>query len=409
MKTKIVNLLDLLIYWSLVLFPFSIAIAPAFTYTFMGFLFFSYFFKKLLKKERFYARTSIDMPFLALVVVSLVSIVNSIDYTASIRGIFKLVQYAFIYLIFVEEVKDRIHIKRIILAIFLGAALSSFDALWQIVFGRDFIRGHLPIINIGLKRATAAFPNANVFGVYLSAITPLIIGLSLYYYKGRKKIIMLFFSVLAIAGVALTFSRGAALGLYISALFLSILKKNKLILTSLLLLLLISPFIMPKEVKDWAHQVNYNPIIFMCNADRISIYKNTLNMIKHHPLLGVGVNTFSGNYLKYKLPEPDNARTADSMYAHNNFLQMAGEIGLLGLSMFLWLLFKLFQKCIQNYNSLKDNYLKVISLSLLACIIAFLINGLTETSLYYSRVAMIFWYLVGFSLALNKFINADRQ
>lgn len=403
-----ISLLDSLIYWSLVLLPFSIAIAPAFTYTFMGFLFCAYFFKKLLKKERFYAKSAIDIPFLGLVAVSVFSIVNSIDYASSMKGVFKLVQYALIYLIFTEELKDRLHIKRIVLGIFMGVALSSFDGLWQIVFGRDFIRGHLPIINIGLKRATAAFPNANVFGVYLSAITPLIIGLFLYYYKGRKKIIMFIFSVLAVCGAAITFSRGAVLGLYIGVLFLSILRRSRLILISLLFLLLVFPFLMPKSVKDWARKVNYNPIIFMCNADRISLYKNTLNMIRHHPVLGVGVNTFSKNYLRYKLPEPEDARTDDSMYAHNNFLHMAGEIGLLGLSMFLWLLWALFKKCLEIYRKLKDEYLKVVSLSLLACIIAFLINGLTETSLYYSRVAMVFWYLIGFSLALNKFTNADK-
>ncbi|MFA5089654.1 MAG: O-antigen ligase family protein [Candidatus Omnitrophota bacterium] len=206
----------------------------------------------------------------------------------------------------------------------------------------------------------------------------------------------------------LTFSRPTILALFLSILFLVIVKKDKVVAGLLLLVLVISPFVAPKGLKDWARLINYNPIIFMCNHDRISIYRNSLNMIRHHPVLGVGVNTFSKNYLKYKLPEPENAQTADNMYAHNTFLQMAGEIGLLGLLAFLWLLFNLFKRGARIYRSLSDRYYKIISLSLSVCLFAFLVNGLTETSLYYARVAMIFWYLAGFSLALEKFIDADN-
>src|SRR3989338_1332756 len=403
---KIIKCLDRVVYWSIVAIPFSIAIAPAFTNTFMGFLFFSYFVKKAIKRERLFVATPINLPFILLILISIISFKNSIAYQASFRGITKLMQNAFLFLICAEEIKDRRHISRIVLFIIFGATLASVDALWQIYSGRDFIRGHTPIINIGLKRATAAFPNANVLGVYLSAITPLLIGLALYYYKGFKKILMLLICALACLGIILTFSRPTALALYLSILFICIYKKDKAAIAILLIFLLITPFILPKNIKDWAREIKYNPIIFMCNTDRVSVYKNTLNMIRHHPLIGVGVNTFSRNYMKYKLPEPESARTTDFMYAHNHFLQMAGEIGLLGLGIFFWLLFRLFKFSLRGYKNLKDDYCKAVSLSLIACLLAFLVNGLTETSLYYARVAMIFWYLIGFSFSLNRYALA---
>jgi hypothetical protein len=88
---------------------------------------------------------------------------------------------------------------------------------------------------------------------------------------------------------------------------------------------------------------------------------------------------------------------------------MAGEIGLSGLGIFFWFLFRLFKKSIFIYKGLTDKYYKILSLSITACLIAFLINGLTETSLYYSRVAMIFWYLIGFALSLTKFTLPVKQ
>ena len=60
------------------------------------------------------------------------------------------------------------------------------------------------------------------------------------------------------------------------------------------------------------------------------------------------------------------------------------------------------------YKSSKDEYYKVLILSIAACLVAFLVNGLTEASLYYARVAMIFSYFIGFALALERFTDARK-
>ena len=208
-------------------------------------------------------------------------------------------------------------------------------------------------------------------------------------------------------GVALTYSRPTLLAIYVALFFLGLIKKDKILISILLILTLISPFILPKSVKNWAKEVNYNPLRFMCNDDRIAAYRNSLNMIKAHPLIGVGANTYMKNYRQYKEhPEYRNIVTLDYMYAHNNFLHMAAEIGLIGLGIFFWLLYKLSNECRNVYRSLNDDFVKVVSLSLSACLIAFLVNGLTESSLYYSRVAVLFWYIAGFSISLKKFAGS---
>lgn len=402
MKEQIIKYAQYMVYWSIVLIPFSISIAPPFTYTCMGFLTLGFLVKKILKREKLFVSTPVNLPLILLFIISLISFKNSVDYHASVIGMRKLFINVFILMICAQEIKDKKHVAAIAFAVVCGGVLASFDAVWQVAFGKDFIRGHAPILNIGLKRATAAFPDSNVLGIYLSAIVPLIAGLALFYFKGRAKIVMLSAGFLVLAGVFLTFARGTALAVFLSILFICICRKNKIIPLIILCILLISPFVMPKGIKDWARQVNYNPVRFMLNDDRISIYRNAVNMIRHHPFIGVGVNTFSKNYIKYKLPEPENAMTADSLYAHNHFLHMAGEIGLTGLGIFLWFLVRVFRKGARILKNTTDDYTRVVAISLIACLIAFLVNGLTETSLYYARVAMIFWYLAGFLFALDK-------
>ena len=162
-------------------------------------------------------------------------------------------------------------------------------------------------------------------------------------------------------------------------------------------------------MKEWAKEVEYSPLRFMCNDDRIAVYLHSLNMIKAHPLIGVGANTFMKSYKKYKTyPEYRGIITLDEMKAHNNYLHMAGEIGLTGLGIFFWFLYYLFKESKNIYRSTSDNYLKMVSLSLIACLIAFLVNGLTESSLYYSVVAVMFWYIAGLSLALKKLTPLEK-
>ncbi|HTZ11123.1 MAG TPA: O-antigen ligase family protein [Candidatus Margulisiibacteriota bacterium] len=404
---RIINISEFLAYWAIVLVPFSITIAPGLANSFIWVMVFFFLIKKILKKENIFIHTPLNLPFLLFFTAALLSFKNTIDYGDSFRGLLKIFQNAVVFLVCAQEIKDKKHIFRIFLGITFAAAFASFDAGWQLATGADFVWGRELKTAIGLTRATAAFPNPNVFGVYISATAPIILGMALYYFKGKAKIWMLAFSVLVSFGVISTFSRGTGLAFYCAILLISIARKNKFISASLILLLLIYPFIMPQKIRDWAKKINYNPVVFMLNSDRISIYRNSFNMIKQHPILGLGVNTYCRNYSTYKLPEAAGAETAEHMYAHNNFLQMAADLGLLGLVAFCFLLFRLFRYSARNYSLLNDNYLKVLSLCVGAALMAFLINGLTETSLYYSRVAMIFWYLVGLSLGLGKFINHE--
>jgi len=411
MVKLLLTYLDRIIYWLIIIIPFFIAIAPAPVNIFMGFLIAGFLVARYLRKERLFGKTAINLSLLLFFLVTILSIFNSVSLKDSFKGgALRLLQYIFILFALAESVRDRKHLKRIIFSITAGLILASLDSVWQVITGHDFIRGYAPVVNIGLVRATASFKDSNNLGIYLSAFAPLIFGLTGYYFKHKEKILFIFVSVLTLTGIILTYSRPTLLAIYTALFFLGIARRDKVLISLLIIFMLIAPFIAPKSVKDWAKQVDYNPVRFMCNDDRIAIYRNSLNMIRQHPVIGVGANTFMKNYKTYKeSPEYRNVVTSDTVYAHNNFLHMAGELGLIGLGVFIWLLYKLFVESKNIYYLLKDEYLKVIALSLIACLISFLVNGLAESSLFHSRVAIVFWYICGLILSLRKFTIAKEQ
>ena len=67
-------------------------------------------------------------------------------------------------------------------------------------------------------------------------------------------------------------------------------------------------------------------------------------MIKDHPIVGVGANTFS-NMMKYYVSEDLWDAWLDQV--HNQYLLVFAETGLLGLLSFLWLIMSMFRESMQ--------------------------------------------------------------
>ncbi|MFA4842488.1 MAG: O-antigen ligase family protein [Candidatus Omnitrophota bacterium] len=377
---------------------------------FMVLAIFGFIAKSVLKKENPFCRSTLNLLILCFFLITCISAVNSAYFNDTLKGgIVRLLRFILIFFIVATQVKDKKHAKAIIFSIALGLCLLAIDEIYQVASGKDFIRGFSPVLNLGIVRATASFKDSNTLGVYLSAFTPIILGMAFFYPRGWGKTIFILVGFLASAGIILTYSRPTLLALYAAFWFFAIIKKRRPLIFLLIILTLLSPFVLPKQVKEWAKYVQYHPVRFMCNDDRIAIYFNSLNMIRSHPVIGLGANTYMKNYRFYKnSPEYRNIITSDYIYAHNNFLHMAAEVGLLGLGIFIWLLYCLFKKSALIYQSLRAGFFKDLSFALIVSLGSFLINGLTESSLYSARVAGIFWFLGGFSLSLAKFINADK-
>lgn len=404
MKDGLARGLSHAIFWLIALIPFSVAIAPAAANVFMGMLIFCFLFKSVLKKEPVFVKGQVGASLAVFFLLTCLSLFYTPFFKDTFRGgVLRLLQYSFVFLAVAQQVRSRRQVRAIIFSCAAALLLTAINEIWQVKSGWDFIRGYAPIVNIGLTRATSSFKDANTLGIYLSALVPLVLGLALYYYRGTKRAVFYSVSALALIGAVLTYSRPTLLALYLALFFMGLVRRDKVLIAVLLTLALAAPFIMPRPVKQWAKEVEYNPLRFMCNDDRIAVYLHTMQMINDHPVRGGGANTFMKNFKNYNNPPHyRGVLVIDYIYAHNMYLQLAGELGLLGLAVFAWFIFSIFRQSAAIYRGIKDNLLSVASLSIMGCIAAFLVNGLTESSLYYSRVAIIFWYIAGLSLALGK-------
>ena len=177
----------------------------------------------------------------------------------------------------------------------------------------------------GLRRA-GAFVGVNAFGTTIFLGT----ALGLIYLNSapeRKKWQLPFLLLMGVAEL-LTFSRGGWLG-FLTMCLVFYLRDKKAVAVLILLALLFSSlaFLWPPLAERGKSMIS-----FAANQDRVRIYRRTLQMIKDHPLLGIGAGNFPGVYEAYSPPDQL------VYHAHSIYLSTLVELGVPGgiLFCFFW-------------------------------------------------------------------------
>jgi len=217
MMKKLITCFDYASYCSIALIPFSMAIAPAPASVFLGVGCFLFLLKKAFSRERAFAPNPITLPLLLFIFISCLSIINSVDLKDSLKGgISRLMYQALLFFVTSEVITSKKRLQGVVVSVVLGLLLASFDCFWQVANGWDFIMRYVPVVNIGIVRATASFKDSNTLGIYLSGFVPLVMGFALYHFKGVKKIAFLGIGLISLAAVVLTYSRPTLLAVYVS-------------------------------------------------------------------------------------------------------------------------------------------------------------------------------------------------
>ncbi|HAJ56627.1 MAG TPA: hypothetical protein DCL35_02530 [Candidatus Omnitrophica bacterium] len=331
--------------------------------------------------------------------LSIISMANSSAPAASLKGLKKLSIYFFLYLSALACVRDEKRVKGFIFILIFSAVVVSLDGLYQFAQGQDWFsaRELMSYPHLGIKRVTASFNQAGSLGIHLGLILPIALSLSIFYGPGAAKWLSRAAVVLIMPALALTYAPGAAFGIYAAALLIAALKKKIWIAALLLTGLIFGSFLLPESLTSWP-----NGSLFTSVIGRVNMWSTGLKIISIHPFIGSGLHTFPINYQNLCLPGQPHCG-GGAPYAHNMYLQMAAETGLLGLGAFLALMVITFKGLLFIFRSEKTgNFIKTTSLGLIGGITAYLTHGLLESSIYTSQGALLFWAMLGLSHALIK-------
>jgi O-antigen ligase len=115
----------------------------------------------------------------------------------------------------------------------------------------------------------------------------------------------------------------------------------------------------------------------------LDYWRATFELIKIHPLTGVGLGNFNITF---------------SRFAHNSFLQFWAETGLIGISALAWFIIKHFRILFIN---LKTTQNKNLAAAFLASNIVFLVHNLFDFTFFLPEACLIWWVILGLSINKN--------
>ncbi|MFH0732500.1 MAG: O-antigen ligase family protein [Candidatus Omnitrophota bacterium] len=331
--------------------------------------------------------------------INFLSCLFSFSFSHSIKALFtKTIEYALFFLIVVDMFSEQKRLKILISVLLASFSLMCLDAAIQYYAGFDLIRKYPLHLDYMI---TASFLHHNDFGNYLITYIPLLFGLAAgkkYFFKYR----FMFFILFLAAFIALIFSyvRASWIAFLISMSFFTF-ALNKKIFACFLAILLITSFFMPQKVESRVKEINSMETLY--SEYRIGLWQEAIKMIKERPFLGWGINT-------YTLVAPNfKVHPRGGIYSHNSYLQMAAEIGVIGLGTFLLFLFRIFAKARSSFKKTKDEFYKIILLSLVSGIIAYLVNAFFDTSLYALKIVTIFWITAGILVAVCNISEEELE
>jgi O-antigen ligase len=136
------------------------------------------------------------------------------------------------------------------------------------------------------------------------------------------------------------------------------------------------------------------------NRDRVFMVQSGLQIIKDHPLTGVGPDVVREVYPQYRQPGAANKLNP---HLHNVPLQIAAERGLPALAIWLWFVFVLLRDFIVTR---KTTAIPSLAMGALASVVAMLAAGMFEYNFGDSEFLMLFLVIVTLPYAADRAMPA---
>ena len=249
-----------------------------------------------------------------------------------------------------------------------------------------------------LRYPVSMFGNPNFFAGHL--MMPLIISfaaaLSPDFEKNEKKALCAFlaagfFALLLVKSRAAIFSTFFGIS---TVMCLSTDKSNPLRKWGGYAVLFLAVALMLPTIRQW----------FLTNV-RIFLWKGTVEMIKKNPLAGWGLGNFVFFYPYFRIKEyflhPESTPT--TTHAHNEYLHICSETGIVGLLLFIAVagsaIFFLARKL------RRDSSGDILFMGVVGSLVAVLADNIFSTNMRNPSTSMYFWFLLGISA--GKRINRE--
>ena len=354
------------------------------------------------KKTAFTLRSPLTLPFVLFSLWAVIGLFFALDFNNTLHDLrIHLFRYLIIFYLLINYINTSKRLQILGWIIILSATISSIGAV--IVY--YFIEG-LPFTErLGLnfkEMHTNTIGFFNVAGICLSLH---------YLYKSKNmffKILLINCYALMTITTLLTQSRSSLIGLLAALIILCFHNWKKIVLVILTILIII--FLVPNSGKRSLDTNSYT------NDLRIKIYHLTFEVIKEHPVIGIGFgmqtygnkNVLDLEKLNSKLPPEYQLKIFIPTAPHNTILDITVRMGVVGLLLFLSILTTSLWMLWKTLKITKDEYFESWVICLLACYVSYIIMSLFSDATFGPK-AVIFYTILAMITILWNIVQQEKN
>lgn len=314
----------------------------------------------------------------------------------SLRFLFYHISAALCVLVTVSAVRSAADLKRLAAGGAFCVLVSSLYAIYQRIQGVEVNQSYVDLtVNAGMPgRVESFFDNPNTFAEVLILLLPLVLALMLCARNPVSKLVACGVFVVGTAAIGMTYSRASWVGLACAMAVMVFLWRPKLIPGFAMLCILCVP-LLPDSI--WNRILTITNTSDSSTASRIPLYQAALAVIKTSPVSGAGLGTAATQaFIKeFNLYHGE----APFVHAHNFFLEVWIEAGLLGIVGFVSAMLWNIKKAAHTVRHCKDSAARTLTCGACAAMCGALVCGLADYLWNYPRVMCIFWFVFAVAAA----------
>lgn len=293
-------------------------------------------------RRAFGASRGLALAVLVFVFAAVFSSVQALEPEQSTKKIVILVTAAALFVAVLQFCRERSRLAVVVAGAVAGLLVAGAQGVAQNYLGIRGVAGFV-VDDVLVNRVQGSFGHPNQYGGYLAFLIPLALAVVLTRRFGAAARVSASAAVaLGVVGLALSFARGAIIGLVLGSLIWLAVLRPRAALAVTAVVALASALLIPGTLRE-----RFDPEATRGDVPlRVDIWGSALEIASRHPVLGVGVNNFAAGYERL----PSTLTFASQRHfleaeeflvpphAQNLYLNVLAEGGVVGVAALLLLL-----------------------------------------------------------------------
>ena len=356
--------------------------------------------KLILERRSNFLRTKLWWPLVTFTAIIVISTIGSIDVGYSLHNIKKYtIVSLFLFFAIVSNVQEPKDIKVLLFALLVSTGFFSILGLVNyLAFEPSFgTRLEFPYLYTNLGR----------FSKFYDVVIPVNLALLLSTDDKIKKTFLGIIILLSICTILFMQTRGSYVAIFMGLVAITFVYRRKFLIGMLaipFLFVIMMPTTMATRAQKILKFEDYLKIGGPLNH-RPNGWRGGVRIIAENPLFGLGVGKSNFGRVVKNFRDLDYDRD----HAHNTYLQIAVETGLIGLAAFLWLFGSVFYHGFKHYLSLpREDEGAILTFGILCGLGGLFVHGLI-CYFYKHEGFFILWLSVALLFALIEGNNRKLQ